>query len=97
VSFRFLGTWVNNGTFVLQTGTRFLPYNYHIGTAYLYELPSMLIFIVLWLKRDAMLSDARSHIPPRQLPTTSSQPSADRWRVSGRFGKGRPAGRDSPG
>ena len=78
VSFRFLGTWVNNGTFVLQTGTRFLPYNYHIGTAYLYELPSMLIFIVLWLKRDAMLSDAHSHIPPRQMPTTSSQRSADR-------------------
>jgi hypothetical protein len=55
VGFRFIGTWANGGSFALQPGARYLPFSYHIGTAYLYELPSMLIFTVLWLRRDAIL------------------------------------------
>jgi hypothetical protein len=49
VGFRFVGTWVHGGTFALQFGSQYLPYSYHIGTAYLYELPSMLIFAYLRL------------------------------------------------
>jgi hypothetical protein len=44
VGFRFIGTWVHDGSFALHPGQQYLPYSYHIGTAYLYELPSMLIF-----------------------------------------------------
>ena len=55
VGFRFVGTWVNHGSFALQPGAQYLPFNYHIGTAYLYELPSMLIFVFLWLRRDSIL------------------------------------------
>src|SRR4029450_1035219 len=55
VGFRFVGTWVNDGSFALQPGAQYLPFSYHIGTAYLYELPSMLIFVCLWLRRDSIL------------------------------------------
>jgi len=54
VGFRFVGTWVNHGSFALQPGRQYLPYSYHIGTAYVYELPSMLVFVYLWLRRDAI-------------------------------------------
>ena len=60
VAFRFVGTWVNDGSFALQPGHEHLPYSYHIGTAYLYELPSMVIFVYLWLRRDS-LPAARLH------------------------------------
>lgn len=55
VGFRFGGTWVNHGSFALQPGAQYLPFNYHIGTAYLYELPSMLIFVLLWRRRHSIL------------------------------------------
>jgi hypothetical protein len=57
VGFRFVGTWVNDGSFLLQPGAQHLPFSYHIGTAYLYELPSMLIFVFLWLRRGEFLFD----------------------------------------
>jgi hypothetical protein len=34
-------------TAVRSPGAQYLPFSYHIGTAYLYELPSMLIFVFL--------------------------------------------------
>jgi len=54
VAFRFAGTWVNNGSFAFDMAKQFPPFNYHINTAYVYELPSMLIFTYLWLRRDSI-------------------------------------------
>lgn len=52
VAFRFIGTWYHGGFFDLRVNPANLPYNYHISTAYLYELPSALIFFYLWCRRE---------------------------------------------
>jgi hypothetical protein len=66
VAFRFVGTWANHGSFALDLVSQFPPYNYHINTAYLYELPSMIVFIALWMRRDAILCDAATaYVPVR--------------------------------
>lgn len=58
VAFRFIGTWYYQSFFDLRVGLEHLPYSYHIGTAYLYELPSMLVFAWLWVKRDRICPDS---------------------------------------
>jgi len=57
VLFRFIGTWYYDSFFDLRVGNEYLPYSYHIGTAYLYELPSMLVYVWLWLKRYIICTD----------------------------------------
>ena len=52
VLFRFIGTWYYDSYFDIRVGLAHLPDSYHIATAWFYELPSMLVFSVLWLKRD---------------------------------------------
>lgn len=49
VLFRFIGTWYYGSYFSFKPGLQYLPDSYHIATAYAYELPSMLIYIWLWL------------------------------------------------
>jgi hypothetical protein len=51
-----VSTWsLTAGVVRVGAGAQYLPFSYHIGTAYLYELPSMLIFVFLWLRRDSNL------------------------------------------
>jgi hypothetical protein len=38
----------------IKFGLQYLPDSYHIATAYMYELPSMLIYVWLWLNRKKM-------------------------------------------
>ena len=60
VAFRFIGTWHYQSFFDLRAGLEHLPYSYHIGTAYLYELPSMLVYAWLWLNRERICPEVAS-------------------------------------
>ena len=55
VAFRFAGTWYFESYWDLRPGLEHLPDSYHIATAYVYELPSMLLFIWFWIKRDELV------------------------------------------
>ena len=58
VAFRFVGTWYYDSFFELRPGLEHLPYSYHIGTAYLYELPSMLVYWWLWISRERVCPES---------------------------------------
>ena len=58
VAFRFVGTWHFESYWNIRSGLEHLPDSYHIATAYVYEFPSMLLFIWFWIKRDELVPES---------------------------------------